>query len=334
MSVRVFVLLAIALLPGFALAAPPSAEVVQKQREQIAELRKAVMQQKGSLGKMDLIAAAMKGEKDVEMRRKLLDLGGEFGGPDLEPFLIDFMAGEEDSGLQSQAATLLGRHGSERALPVLVKLASSDRTSTCMFGCIAGQSSARRSATFAIAELAERHPKLFEKAMADLQALPDKLDPKDNESLGDARLQALYQISHDDKLLAPFYERLKSADDKERTRGLVAFRYLKLQKAPPEIRQALFDTSDEVRTWATLVLGEIKDQKTVRDLMAVAADEKNDLGLRANAIGSLGRMKARDSVDLLEKLLEDANLGANAAISLYQITGRKVKQFPAGYNAD
>jgi hypothetical protein len=36
----------------------------------------------------------------------------------------------------------------------------------------------------------------------------------------------------------------------------------------------------------------------------------------------------------MEQLLKDPTVAANAAIALYRITGKKVEQFPAGYNAD
>src|SRR5260370_761142 len=73
-------------------------------------------------------------------------------------------------------------------------------------------------------------------------------------------------------------------------------------------------------------------------LMAVAGDAKKDAGLRCNVIGSLGRMKAAAATEQMRKLLVDENeavqVQVQAAIALYRMTGEKVKQFPAGYNAD
>lgn len=65
-----------------------------------------------------------------------------------------------------------------------------------------------------------------------------------------------------------------------------------------------------------------------------SADPKSDRGVRANAITSLGQMRAPFAADLMQKLLDDPTLSANASIALYRITGKKVTQFPAGYNAD
>src|SRR5439155_1146976 len=84
------------------------------------------------------------------------------------------------------------------------------------------------------------------------------------------RAQALYQVTGDDKLLAPFRERLRSKDAKVRERGAVAFRYFQLKVAPPELVTALSDADAGVRSWAALALGEIADPKTVPALMAVS----------------------------------------------------------------
>ena len=109
-----------------------------------------------------------------------------------------------------------------------------------------------------------------------------------------------------------------------------------MKVAPPELKTALSDTDADVRLWAALVLGEIADPKTVPALMKVAGDSKQDIGVRCNAIFSLGRMKAADATDLMRKLLADEKeaVQVQAAIALYRLTGEKVKQFPVGYKAD
>jgi hypothetical protein len=76
-------------------------------------------------------------------------------------------------------------------LGTLVQVAKNDRTTRLQIGDFAGQSSARRAATFAIAELVARLPKLADDAAGKLRALPVVDDPKDNEGLADARTQAL-----------------------------------------------------------------------------------------------------------------------------------------------
>lgn len=334
MSFRFAVLLSLLAIPSLCLAKPPSREEYQRQRQVIEQLKVSIENETTDTDKLALIAREMGREPDVHLRRRLLDLASGIRGPVLEEFLTSVVKSEDDAGLRSQAARLLGRTGSEKCLAVLVKVASSDRTSSVQIGDIRGTSSARREAIFAVAELVERFPKLADKASAEIRKLPEVLDPKDNESLGDARLQALYRISHDESLLKPFFARLASADAAERERGVVAFRFLKLKKAPPEIVRALKDENPGVQSWATLVLGEIGDSGTIESLMVIAADTKLSRGLRANAITSLGQMKAMPAADLMEKLLTDPDVSANAAIALYRITGQKVKQFPEGYNAD
>ena len=65
---------------------------------------------------------------------------------------------------------------------------------------------------------------------------------------------------------------------------------------------ALNDADASVQSWAGLALGEIGDPKTVPALMALAADPKQDAGIRCNAIGSLGQMKAADATELVRHL--------------------------------
>src|SRR5262249_34364711 len=105
---------------------------------------------------------------------------------------------------------------------------------------------------------------------------------------------------------------------------------------PPELVATLSDADTGIRSWTALVLGHIADPKTVPLLMTAAEDPKQDTGVRCNAIFSLGLMKAADAKELMRKLLADERqpVQAQAAIALYRLTGEKVKQFPAGYNAD
>jgi HEAT repeat protein len=214
--------------------------------------------------------------------------------------------------------------------------AATDKESEIRIGCMVGKSTARREATFAIGELATRYPKLAEKAATALRDLKPPAEGKDAESLSDARAQALYQVTHDEKLLVPFFVRLRSKDLKTRESGVVAFQYFKLKVAPLELTAALKDADAGIRSWTALVLGHIADPKTVPLLMTAAEDQKQDIGVRCNAIFSLGLMKAADATELVRKLLTDEKdvVQAQAAIALYRITGEKVKQFPAGYNAD
>lgn len=335
MSLRVPLLLSLFVAvasPG--LAKPPSREVVERQNQTIKELKDSLAAEKSEAAKIALIKEALAGEKDVNMRRILIQLVEMAKGPALEELLTEIVTKEEDAVLRSHAATLLGRNGSEKSLAVLAKVASSDRATRALIGDIGIFTSARGPAIFALAELVERHPKLAAQAAAELRKLPEKVDPPDSESLADARRQALYQVTRDEALLAPFFARLASNSAKERENGVIAFQFLKLKTAPPEVVAALADDETSVRSWAALVLGAIGDKGTVDKLMAVAADPKQDRAVRANAIFSLGRMKAMPAAELMEKLLADPDFSASAAISLYRITGKKVKEFPEGYNAD
>jgi HEAT repeat protein len=323
-------------MADLSLAGPITREEALRQARVLEQLKKALGAETTDAAKFAHIARVMKDERNVNLRRRILDTAKQIPGTDLEKFLTNLLTSEEDAGLRSQAVTTLGRMGSEKCLSTLAQVARNDRTTRIEIGDVGGMSNARRAATFAIAELAARFPRLADDAAGKLRALPAGDDAKDSEALADARVQALYQVTRDKALLKPFYERLKSKDAKERERGVIAFRFLKLKEAPAEIVNALKDTDAKVRSWTALVLGQIGDPKTGAALMTVAGDTKEAASVRCNAIFALGRRKTAAAADLMEKLLTDPApaVQTNAAIALYRITGKKVKQFPKGYRAD
>ncbi|MCW3053946.1 MAG: lyase domain protein repeat-containing protein [Chthonomonadales bacterium] len=333
----VAVALSLGMVQGERLSAEPMARHASPVQFQVSKpYQKDIDAEPTVEKKFAYITRAMKAEQNANARRQILEAALRIPGTEREKFLINVLATDEDSGLRSQAATGLGHFGSEKVLNLLADAARNDRTTMMLLGDVGGASSARRAATFAIAELATRFPRIADEAATKLRALPVIEDPKDNESLADARAQALYQITQDRALLTPFYARLRSKDARERERGIVAFQFFKVKSAPLEIVGALKDTNLDVRMWAALVLGGIGDPKTVPALMAVAENRAEDASVRCNALYSLGKMKTATAKDLLERLLSDPNAGvqSNAAIALYRITGRKVKQFPEGYRTD
>ena len=68
-------------------------------------------------------------------------------------------------------------------------------------------------------------------------------------------------------------------------------------------------------------LGEIGDANTAPALMVAAEDANMDRGTRANAIVSLGRMKAQAAAPLMERLARDGdtNIAYHAAAALARI---------------
>ncbi|QEL17942.1 HEAT repeat domain-containing protein [Limnoglobus roseus] len=326
----------IALAAGRIEGGPPLREEGESRVKFTADLKAALAAEGTATGKAAALSRAYKAESHSDVRRVVFEHISTPPDAAIDRFLADVLSDDADAGIRSLAATALGTHGTDQCLPTLAKAAATDKVTECRVGCIVGTGTARRAATFAIAALAARHPKLAGRAATTLRELTPPADPKDAESLADARVQALYQVTHDEKLLTPFLERLRSTDAKVRENGVVAFRFFQLKVAPPELVAALGDADADVRSWAGLALGEIADPKTVPVLMAVAGDAKKDAGLRCNVIGSLGRMKATTATDLMRQLLADENAAVQvqAAISLYRLTGEKVKQFPAGYNAN
>jgi HEAT repeat protein len=315
---------------------PPLREDGERRVKLVADLKVALAAEATAAGKAAALSRAYKAEPNSDVRRVVFEYIPTPPDAAIDRFLTDVLTGDVDAGIRSLAAKALGTHGTDQCLPALAKAAATDKETEVRVGCMVGKGTARRAATFAVAELAARHPKLADKAATALRELTPPADAKDTEALADARAQALYQVTRDEKLLAPFLEQLCSKDPKVRESGAVAFRFFKLKVAPPVLVAALSDADTGVQSWAALVLGEIADPKTVPVLMTAAGDPKQDLGLRCNAIHSLGRMKAAAATELMRKLLADERepVQAQAAIALYRLTGEKVKQFPAGYNAD
>jgi hypothetical protein len=321
---------------GRARGGPPLREEGERREKLAADLKAALAAEATAAGKAAVLGRAYKAEPSPDVRRVVFEYIPTPADAAIDRFLADVLACDADAGIRGLAAKALGAHGTDQCLPALAKAAATDPVTEIRMGCIAGKGTARRDATFAIAELAARFPKLADQAAAKLRELKPPAAANDAESLADARAQALYRVTRDDKLLAPFRERLRSKDAKVRESGAVAFRFFKLKVAPPELVTALGDADAGVRSWAALVLGEIADPKTVPALTAVAGDPKQEAGLRCNAIHALGRMKAAAATELLRKLLADEGeaVQVQAAIALYRLTGEKVKQYPAGYKAD
>jgi HEAT repeat protein len=326
----------VVLAVGRILAGPPLREEGERREKLTADLKAALAAEATAAGKAAALSRAYKAESNPDVRRVVFEHIPTPPDAAIDRFLADVLIGDADAGIRSLAAKALGTHGTDQCLPALAKAAATDKVTELRVSCVAGKGTARRAATFAIAALAARHPQLADKVAAALRELTPPADPKDPESLADARVQALYQLTRDEKLLAPFLERLRSKDAKVRESGAVACQFFKLKVAPPELVTALSDADASVRSSAALALGEIADPKTVPALMAVAGDPKQDAGVRCNAIHALGRMKAAAATELMRKLLADERqaVQVQGAIALYRLTGEKVKQFPAGYNAD
>ena len=141
-------------------AGPLTGEEAQRRLRVTEGLKKLLAAEATVAGKLAVVAKVMKEEPSPDVRRTVLDAALPHPGPELDRFLTDVLTGDADAGIRSQAATSLGRHGSADCLPALAKAAGTDRTTDIRAGDIGGQSSARRTATFAVAELAARFPRL------------------------------------------------------------------------------------------------------------------------------------------------------------------------------
>ncbi len=328
------------LLASAALAGPVnlSPEEHDRQARVLDQLTKSVAAESGDTAKFAVIARTMKEEKEVDCRARILDFATGLPGADLEAFLTGLLSTEPDAGIRGRAATALGALEFAGEVPGGAGRLRRERPHDGpASGVHRGPVQRARAATFAIAELAAKACQIADDAATKLR-LPVSGCEENNEAwrtrvAGDGS----FRVTHDDELLKPFFERLKSRGRRGAGEdGVVAFRFLKLKKAPPEVVAALNDASPDVPSWAALVLGEIGDASTGKPLMAIAGDATKDVGLRCNAIFALGSLRYADASDLMERLLkdDDQRVVVNAAISLHRITGKKVKQYPEGYRDD
>src|SRR5688500_11837883 len=113
-----YLLAAVALLLGMALAnislaGPITREEAQRQARIWDQLQKGLDSADDDAAKFAHIARAMKGERDVNFRRRILDAATKIPGAELERFLIDLLARDPDAGIRGQAATKLGLIGSQ-----------------------------------------------------------------------------------------------------------------------------------------------------------------------------------------------------------------------------
>ena len=306
-------------------ARPPEEEGQRRQRL-LARLDRALAKETTEAGKYAHVRDAMAVETVTVMRRQILLRASRLSGEVLEDWLIGLLRNEQDHFMRGCIATLLGKKGSEKSVGPLISIAYFDRKTRAVVHDILTQGTARREAIFALAELGNRLPKAKPRVTAALRLLPARPDRKaDPEGIYDVRLQALYQLTGEAKLIRPFIKWLASDDPKERTRGVCGLRFLKLRKAPPELIVRLTDSSAEVRTWAALVLGEIGDVAAVPALMAAAENEKLGDHTRVNAVVALGNMKARAASGLMKQLAKGSNrtLAYHAAQALARIRAKE-----------
>lgn len=304
---------------------PPEEERQRRQRL-LARLDAALAKQTTDVGRFAHVRDAMAIEPVTVVRRQILSRASRLSGEVLEDWLIGLLRNEQDHFLRGCIATLLGKKGSQKSVAPLISTAYFDMKTHSLVHDILTQGTARREALFALVELGKRVPKARPRITAALRLLPARDDRKaDPEAIYDVRLQALYQLTGEAKLIRPFFKRLESDDTKERVRGVVAFQFLKLRKAPPALIARLTDSSAEVRGYAALVLGTIGDVAAAPALMAAAENEELGGFTRVHAVVALGSMKARAASGLMKQLAKDSNrtLAFHAVRALARIEGKE-----------
>lgn len=296
---------------------------------EIEAIQRAVEKQDAPGEKHATLRAAFAKGKIPYVKKHILEMAVAIGGPELEPFLLSVLRDEPHAGLRIVAVRALGEHGSTNAVQPLLNTAENDPESKAGWLILLYRTTARRDAYFALAEIGLRHPDARKSITTAITALPVPAD-----DFHDVKAQALYILTQNKELLKAFFERLQHEDPKIRVRGVVAFRLLRLTQAPKELVELLDDPHRDVRSWVALVLGEIGDPVTIPALIATAKDKNENRGIRLNAIGSLGRMRAKSAAAVMEQLLDDENVKVGAAIALSRITGERHPLVPEGRRLD
>jgi HEAT repeat protein len=311
---------------------PATAEMGVDERARIEaeseSIGSALQAQDAPAAKHLVLRTAFAKSANAYVKKEILAMAESLGGNELEPFLLSVLQ-DSDVRLRIIAVDSISRHGTSNAIQPLLRCADNDPEGESGWGCVRSQVTARREACFALAEIGLRYPMARSEIAKALSDLPVKAD-----DLNDSKIQALYVLTQDRTLITPFYDRLKNTDAKERTRGVVSFRLLKLNRAPNELVGLISDPSDDVRSWVALVLGEIGDTNTVPILLKAAQDPTLDRPTRCNAIHSLGQMHAKTAETALSELLNDESVSVNAAIALSRITGQRHPLVPQGYKIE
>jgi len=323
----------IAALVAATFASPATAQMsvdesarIKAERESIST---ALQAQDVPAAKHLVLRTAFAKSANPYVKKDILAMAEALGGTELEPFLLSVLQFDSDVRLRIIAVDSISRHGTSNAIQPLLNCAEKDPEGESGWGCVRSQVTARREAYFALADIGLRYPMARSQIVKAISELPVTAD-----NVSDSKIQALYVLTQDRTLITPFYERLKSTNPMERTRGVVAFRFLKLNLAPNELVGLISDPSDDVRTWVALILGEIGDTNTVPILLKAAQDSTLDRPTRCNAIHSLGQMHARTAETALSQLLNDDSVKVSAAIALSQITGQRHPLVPQGYKLE
>jgi HEAT repeat protein len=116
MRPHVLLVLALAWLPAVVVAGPLSREEAERQSRVLAQLKTSLAEAAEDADKLAVIADVMSAERDANFRRRVLEIAAPIPGPAREAFLMSLLTTDEDAGLRSQAATLLGQVGSEECV--------------------------------------------------------------------------------------------------------------------------------------------------------------------------------------------------------------------------
>jgi len=249
------------------------------------------------------------------------------------PYLIKVLK-DEDPGLRSQAARLLGDLQAEEAVIPLGELIN-DPKSWVTRSAVFSLGNIGSPAAIPILKKALKHykPKVQEAALISLDELQDKsILPDITELMISAndqyvRWQAMMVIRSIEKG-SEISALIKTLDDKKakvtsRRNSAVMLGELKAESAIPSLIKAFSDKDAGIRWGAVEAVGKmgaIQARPKVEELL-----KDKDLDVRMFAIGALGRLGSKDSVPALSRMLSSkpSEVRKNAIRSLGRIGGNE-----------
>jgi HEAT repeat protein len=239
----------------------------------------------------------------VEVRRKsptargAVDVLGKIGSEQAVPALVEAL-GSEDMGLRLLAAKALGKIGSQDAIPDLRQALQDEHKAV------------RRAAASALGGIGAEEA---------VESLVEVLrDGSNDRRVRESAARALGQIGSE-KAISDLLEVLLR--DKERYVRMSAARALGKvgsEKAVPELLQSLcgIDNGRWVRESAARALGEIGSEKGVQALREALRNRENGGCVRESAAEALGKIGSEDAIPDLCQALQDKDRGVRRAAAL------------------
>lgn len=214
------------------------------------------------------------------------------GEPAVDP-LIKLLK-NRDPNIRSSAIEVLGSIGDKRVVPYLIEILEKDRAARIYAATALGQMGDTIVVPELIEALKEKDPSMRK---ASAMALGN---------IGDLRaIEPLIGLFLDDDRSVPLYA--------VNALGMIG------EKVFDKVNHLLKNENYNLRLYATMTLGEIRDKRAIHPLLSIIENKKDELELRRAAIIALGSVGGEKVVDYLIKFLGYDELSKAASRELIKI---------------